>query len=170
MKSYICKLDKLISSFLIVLFSMFLLACDDEEYHVSQRPAEVAHVYFSETQYNMATQEELAASENQIFCMIDSVLGPGVLVKAEDSEGNIIQIQFQNQVTTGSLHGDVRYYSSGKKKWHAADTTATVTAIIRNDQEICEFYFSGPQFLLKDNQDAELKLDSLKIQTLREDD
>lgn len=156
----------------LLLFVMLgiplLMNCDREEYQYSQRPEEVAKLYFTDPKYNIDFKDEETGTKNSILCKLDPNLGPGIKVEIEDAEGNQVKLEFENQSASGLFTARIKYYNKSENRWYSSSSLENVNTLWRGDLEICEFYFDGPREALY-SQNKSVRLDSLSIQALRED-
>jgi len=152
----------------VIIIIPFVVSCDREEYQYSQRPEEVAKIYFTDPRYNIDFKDEDTGTKNSILCKLDPNLGPGIKVEIEDANGNQLKLEFENQNASGLFTGRIKYYNKNENRWYSSSSLEKVTTLWRGDLEICEFYFNGPREALY-SQNKSVQVDSLSIQALRED-
>ena len=155
-----------------LLFALIIIplltGCDREEYQYSQRPEEVAKIYFTNPRYNIDFKDEDTGTQNSILCKLDPNLGPGIKVEIEDEEGNQLKLEFEDKNTSGLFTARIKYYNKSENRWYSSGSLEDVNTLWRGNLEICEFYFNGPREALY-SQNKSVQLDSLSIQALRED-
>lgn len=156
------------------LVSVLLLTCNKDDSVNPDAGKEIARIFLVGAT-DMDVEEVRGAPENDITCQLVQTLGPGIQVTVWDANNRRFQLEVLNVFNTGFMirDGSAAYVSENGTVYESNGATVIDVEISwQNNLEMCEFTFKAkpnPVALISQNTAETVHLDSLRIQTLRED-
>jgi hypothetical protein len=159
---------------MVALISLiFLFTCSDKGTSNSDAAKEIAKIFFV-SEDNIDAEEIAGVIDNRITCKQVDAFGPGIIVSVKNYDGREFQLEIDNVTTTGiqSVTSYVQYKDAKGEIFQTTGAGLPDTEISWwENLSMCEFkYRKTPVQLFSNSGSSSVLLDSLRIETLREDD
>lgn len=153
---------------------IFIFTCRDKGTSNTNSEKEIARIFFV-NEPNIDTEEVSGDIDNRITCKQVATLGPGIRVLITDENSRKFRLDFEVVQTTGFIirNGYGVYTDENGTPFESNSySLENVEIYWRENLDLCEFTFKAQQnpVQLISNTAQIILLDSLRIETLREDD
>lgn len=159
--------------FMMVLGLSFILTCKDKNVTNGDKEKESARIFFADASNDIDVEEIVGVAENRITCKQIILPPPSILVSVKDQEGREFFLQVDNVTTTGFQlrSAYAKYKDINGEEYDTVNDLQDVEIYWRDNLQMCEFTFgTGQVELFSQTSSNSVRLDSLHIETLREDD
>jgi hypothetical protein len=162
---------KIQSLAIFIVSLMFVINCGDKGTSNSNPDKEIARIFFL-NDANIDTEEVVGDVDNRITCK--QSLGPGIRVLITDEDNRSFRLDFEFVTNTGFIikNGYAKYTNVNGTPFESNGyELENVEIFWRENLEMCEFTFKTQNPIrLTSNTAQDVLLDSIRIETLREDD
>ena len=160
---------------IIILSLVFVIKCGDKGTSKSDPGKEIARIFFL-NEPNIDTEEIAGDLDNRITCKLVGTLGPGIRVIVKDENNRSFRMDFHSVRDPGFVFRDgyAQYIDENGTPFESNENALKNVEISwRENLDFCEFTFKAQQSAIQltstNNADVVL-VDSIRIETLREDD
>jgi hypothetical protein len=151
---------------------MLIINCGDKGTSNSDPGKEIARIFFVNEE-NIDTEEVVGDVDNRITCEQVGSLGPGIRVLITDEDNRSFRLDFEFVSNTGFIFKDgyAEYVNDAGSTYKTTGNALKAVEISwRENLDMCEFTFKAKNPIQLSSQSDIVYIDSLRIETLREDD
>ena len=152
---------------------VFVLTCSNKGTSNANAEKETAQIFFLGAE-DINTVEVAGNIDDRITCRQEETLGPGIRVLVTDESNRRFRLDFESVQSTGFIlrNGYAAYTDeNGTEFGSIGYSLQNVEIYWRENLDLCEFTFKAkPNPVELRSQTDIILIDSLRIETLREDD